>query len=230
MDKFLFGSSFFYVMLTLTAFGIGSVCQKKGKLAILNPLLIASAIVIVFLQLFDIPNEAYQAGCQVLNWLITPATICLSISFYEQFQRLKKELGAICIGVVAGTVCSLGSVYLLCQAFSLDQAITLSLLPKSVTTAIGSALSQELGGIAAITTAVIVITGVLGSILGPMLCKLLHLTEPVAQGVAFGTASHVIGTTKALQLSELAGAVSSFSLTSAGLVTAVLLSILAQFI
>ena len=230
MDKFLFGSSFFYVMLTLTAFGIGSVCQKKGKLAILNPLLIASAIVIVFLQLFDIPNEAYQAGCQVLNWLITPATICLSISFYEQFQRLKKELGAICIGVVAGTVCSLGSVYLLCQAFSLDQAITLSLLPKSVTTAIGSALSQELGGIAAITTAVIVITGVLGSILGPMLCKLLHLTEPVAQGVAFGTASHVIGTTKALQLRELAGAVSSFSLTSAGLVTAVLLSILAQFI
>jgi len=230
MDKFLSGSSFFYVMLTLTAFGIGSVCQKKGKLAILNPLLIASAIVIVFLQLFDIPNETYQAGCQVLNWLITPATICLSISFYEQFQRLKKELGAICIGVVAGTVCSLGSVYLLCQAFSLDQAITLSLLPKSVTTAIGSALSQELGGIAAITTAVIVITGVLGSILGPMLCKLLHLTEPVAQGVAFGTASHVIGTTKALQLSELAGAVSSFSLTFAGLVTAVLLSILAQFI
>lgn len=230
MDDFISGSTFFYVMLTLTAFDIGSICQKKGKLAILNPLLIASFLVILFLQLFDIPNEAYQAGCQILNWLITPATICLSISFYEQFQRLRKELGAICIGVVAGTVCSLGSVYLLCLAFGLDQAITMSLLPKSVTTAIGSALSQELGGIAAITTAVIVITGVLGSILGPTLCKLLRITEPVAQGVAFGTASHVIGTTKALQLSELAGAVSSFSLTFAGLVTAVLLSILAQFI
>lgn len=230
MDNFLSGSSFFYVMLTLTAFGIGSICQKKGKLAILNPLLIASCLVILILQLFEIPNEAYQAGCQVLNWLITPATICLSISFYQQFQQLKKELGAICIGVVAGTVCSLGGVYLLSMAFGLDQAITVSLLPKSVTTAIGSALSQELGGIVAITTTVIAVTGVLGSVLGPILCKLLKLTDPVAQGVAFGTASHVIGTTRALALSQLAGAVSSFSLTFAGLVTAVLLSILSQFI
>ena len=204
--------------------------QKKGKLAIFNPLLIASAIVIAFLEIGGIPNETYQTGCQILNWLITPATICLSISLYEQFQKLKKEMAAICIGVLAGTVCSLGSVYLLCQAFSLDQTILFSLLPKSVTTAIGSALSQELGGIVAITTAVIVITGVLGSVLGPALCKLLRLTDPVAQGVAFGTASHVVGTTKALQLSELAGAVSSFSLTFAGLVTAILLSILAQFI
>ena len=230
MDKFLSGSTFFYVMLTLTAFGIGSIFQKKGKLAIFNPLLIASAIVIAFLKIFGIPNDVYQAGCQILNWLITPATICLSISFYEQFQKLKKELGAICVGVLAGTVCSLGSVYLLCQAFSLDQALLFSLLPKSVTTAIGSALSQELGGIVAITTAVIVVTGVLGSIFGPALCKLLRLTDPVAQGVAFGTASHVVGTTRALQMSELAGAVSSFSLTFAGLVTAILLSILAQFI
>lgn len=230
MDKFFSDSAFFYMLLTLSAFGIGSVIQKKGKLAIFNPLLIASAIVIAFLEIGGIPNETYQTGCQILNWLITPATICLSISFYEQFQKLKKEMAAICIGVLAGTVCSLGSVYLLCQAFSLDQTILFSLLPKSVTTAIGSALSQELGGIVAITTAVIVITGVLGSVLGPALCKLLRLTDPVAQGVAFGTASHVVGTTKALQLSELAGAVSSFSLTFAGLVTAILLSILAQFI
>jgi putative effector of murein hydrolase len=230
VDKFFSDSAFFYMLLTLSAFGIGSVIQKKGKLAIFNPLLIASVIVIAFLEIGGIPNETYQTGCQILNWLITPATICLSISFYEQFQKLKKEMAAICIGVLAGTVCSLGSVYLLCQAFALDQTILFSLLPKSVTTAIGSALSQELGGIVAITTAVIVITGVLGSVLGPALCKLLRLTDPVAQGVAFGTASHVVGTTKALQLSELAGAVSSFSLTFAGLVTAILLSILAQFI
>lgn len=230
MHDFISGSSFFYVSLTLAAFGIGSICQKKGKLAIFNPLLIATVLVILVLQLLGLPNEAYQAGCQILNWLITPATICLSISFYQQFQSLKKELGAICVGVLAGTICSLCSVYLLCLAFSLDQTMTVSLLPKSVTTAIGAALSQELGGIAAITTAVIVLTGVLGNILGPVLCKVLKLTDPVAQGVALGTASHVIGTTRALQMSQLAGAVSSFSLTFAGLVTAILLSILAQFL
>ena len=148
----------------------------------------------------------------------------------EDGQKLKKHLPVICIGVVAGTIASLGSVYLLCMAFGVDKAITASLLPKSVTTAIGVALSQEFGGIAAITTAVIVITGVLGSIIGPLLCKLLRLKDPIAQGVAFGTAAHVIGTTKAAQMSELAGAVSSFSLTFAGLVTSILMSVLAQFI
>lgn len=230
MLDFVLSSSFFYVALTLAAFGLGVLIQKKFKLAIFNPLLLATIIIMAFLLLTGIPNEDYQAGCQILTWLLTPATICLSISFYQQFQRLKKHLGVICIGVLVGTVCSLGSVYLLCMAFGVDEAITASLLPKSVTTAIGVALSQEFGGIAAITTAVIVLTGVLGHIIGPMLCKLLRLKDPIAQGVAFGTAAHVIGTTKAAQMSELAGAVSSFSLTFAGLITSVLMSILAQFI
>jgi predicted murein hydrolase (TIGR00659 family) len=230
MYDFILGSSFFYVALTLAAFGLGVLIQKKCKLAIFNPLLLATIFIMAFLLLTGIPNESYQAGCQALTWLLTPATICLSISFYQQFQKLKKHLPVICIGVVVGTIASLGSVYLLCMAFGVDKAITASLLPKSVTTAIGVALSQEFGGIAAITTAVIVITGVLGSIIGPVLCKILRLKDPIAQGVAFGTAAHVIGTTKAAQMSELAGAVSSFSLTFAGLVTSILMSVLAQFI
>ena len=230
MFDFLTDSSFFFGALTLAAFGLGVLCQKKWKLAILNPLLLATILIMAFLLLTGIPNESYQAGCQSFTWLLTPATICLSISFYQQFQRLKKHLPVVCIGVLAGTLASLGSVYLLCRAFGLDKALTVSLLPKSVTTAIGAALSQELGGIAAITTAVIVITGVLGSIIGPLLCKLFRLKDPIAQGVAFGTAAHVIGTTKAAQMSELAGAVSSFSLTFAGLVTTLILSVLAQFI
>ena len=222
--------NFFFVALTLAAFGIGFLCQKKWKLAILNPLLIATVLVIAFLLLTGIPNEQYQMGCRSLTWLLTPATICLAISFYQQFQRLKKHLVVICVGIFVGTICSLGSVYLLCLAFGVDSTITASLLPKSVTTAIGKPLSEELGGLAAITTAVIVITGVLGSIIGPLLCKIFRIKDPIAQGVAFGTSAHVIGTTKAAQMSELAGAVSSFSLTFAGLLTALLLSVFVQFI
>ena len=230
MLDFVLSSSFFYVALTFGAFGLGFLLQKKFKLVIFNPLLIASILIMAFLLLTGIPNEAYQSGCQSLSWLLTPATICLSISFYQQFQRLKKHLGVICIGVIVGTICSLCSVYLLCKAFGVSDAITASLLPKSVTTAIGKDLSEEFGGIAAITTAVIVLTGVLGNIIGPVLCKILRLKDPIAQGVAFGTSAHVIGTTRAAQMSELAGAVSSFSLTFAGLITSLLMSVFAQYI
>lgn len=230
MPDFILGSDFFYVAITLAAFGIGFLIQKKWKLAIFNPLLIATILIMAFLLLTGIPNEQYQEGCGVLSWLLTPATICLAISFYQQFQQLKKHMVVICVGVIAGTICSLGSVYLLCQAFGVDAAITASLLPKSVTTAIGRDLSIELGGITAITTAVIVVTGILGNIIGPALCKLLKLDDPIAQGVALGTSAHVIGTARAAQMSQLAGAVSSFSLTFAGLVTSILLSCVAQFL
>lgn len=230
MLEFINASAFFSLCLTLAAFGIGTLLQKKLRWAALNPILIGAVIVLGVLKLLDIPNEVYQAGCRILTLLITPATICLAISCYTQFQALKKHLPAILVGVTAGTVCSLGSVYLLCLVLDLNRAITMSLLPKSVTTAIGVALSQELGGLAAVTTAVIIITGILGNILGPGLCKLLRITDPAAQGVAFGTASHVVGTAKAAQISELTGAVSSFSLTFAGFITALFLSFLAQFL
>ena len=230
MTEFFSGSTFFCVALTLCAFAFSSACQKKLKIALLNPILVSAAIIMVVLTVLDIPNSVYQAGCQVLSYLLTPATICLAISFYEQFQSLKKHIGAILVGVLAGTVCSLGSIYLMSRLFGLTDALTLSLMPKSVTTAIGVALSQETGGIAAITTAAIVITGIFGNVVGPALCRLFRLESPVAQGVAFGTSAHVIGTSKAVELSQLAGAVSSLSLTIAGIVTSVLMSFLAQFI
>ena len=230
MHDFLTGSSFFAVTLTLVAFSFGSACQRKWKIAILNPILIASLVIIAVLSLLDIPNEAYQSGCAFLSFLLTPATICLAISFYEQFQSLKKHLAAVTVGVLAGTLASLGCIWMLCRVFGLDQELTLSLMPKSVTTAIGVALSGEIGGIGAITTAAIIITGICGNILGPSLCKLFRLESEVAQGVAFGTSSHVIGTSRATELSQLTGAVSSLSLTLAGIITCVLLSFLAQFI
>lgn len=230
MTEFITGSSYFAITLSLLCYLLASRLQKRFPTPLLNPLVVSSAVIILILVVLDIPNEVYQEGCQTLTYLLTPATICYSISFYEQFQKLKSQLSAVVIGVLAGAVCSLGSVYILCRFFDLDRAILLSMLPKSITTAIGVALSSEIGGIAAITTAAICITGNLGNMIGPMLCKLFRLEEPIAQGVAFGTSSHVIGTAKAMEMSQLAGAVSSLSLTIAGLVTTLLLSFLSQFI
>ena len=230
MTEFIRSSSFFCVALTLIAFCAASALQKKWKLAILNPILLSAAAVIVVLKVLDIPNETYQAGCQILSFLLTPATICLSISFYEQFQNLKKHLLAVSTGVVAGTVASISAVWALSRIFDLDSSLLASMLPKSVTTAIGVALSTELGGIAAITTAAIIITGIFGNIIGPSLCRLFRLENPVAQGAAFGTSAHVIGTTRAMEMNALAGAVSSLSLTLAGIVTCIMMSVLAQFV
>lgn len=230
MPDFFRSSTFFYLYLTLGAFAFANACQKRLKLAIFNPILVAAVIVIAVLNVLDIPNATYQAGCQALSFFLTPATICLAISFYEQFQKLKHHFCAIIVGVLVGTIFSIGSIYLMSNLLGLDQKFMLSLLPKSVTTAIGVALSEEIGGIAAITTAAIAITGIFGNITGPLLCKIFRFRDEVAQGVAFGTASHVIGTAKAKELNELTGAVSSLSLTIAGIITAVLLSFLAQYL
>ena len=230
MREMLTESTYFCVCLTLLAFSVGSFCQKKWKAAILSPILIGAGLVMGVLLLLDIPNETYQTGCQVLSYLLTPATICLAISFYEQFQSLKKHLSAVCVGVAVGSVCSLGCIYLLARLFGLDRALTMGLLPKSITTAIGAALSQELGGIAAVTTVAIAITGIFGNMVGPALCRLLKIQDPIAQGVAFGTSAHVIGTARAAEISALTGAVSSLSLTIAGIITAVMLSLLSQFV
>ena len=230
MIDFISASDFFPVVLTLVAFSFGLTLQRKWTLAILNPIIIGAVLIICILKLLNIPNDVYQAGCSFLSYLLTPATICLAITFYEQFQKLKAHLVAATVGVLAGTVASLGCVWAFAQLFQLEAVITASLLPKSVTTAIGVALCNELGGIAAITTAAIAITGTLGNIAGPALCRLFRLKSEVAQGVAFGTSAHVIGTAKATELSKLTGAVSSMALTIAGLITAVIVSFLAQFI
>ena len=230
MPEFFGSSTYFFVAITLGCFSLANLCQKKLKQPLLNPILTSALMVIAVLKMLDVPNAAYQVGCHPLSFLLTPATICLAISFYEQFQTLKSHLPAVCLGVVAGTVCSIGSIWLLCRLFGLEEALSMSLLPKSITTAIGVVLSQEIGGIAAVTTAAIAITGIFGNILGPSLCKLLCIRNPIAQGVAFGTSSHVIGTSRATQLHPLTGAVSSLSLTIAGIVTTVLLSFVTQWL
>jgi putative effector of murein hydrolase len=187
---------------------------------------VASVVIIPVLLLAGIPNETYQAGMKSISWLLTPCTVCLGISLYTQLNKLKNHIWAILIGVLAGTATSMLLIWGMCAAFGLDHIMTITLLPKSVTTAMAQPLVESAGGYSALTTAVVVLTGVLGSILGPALCKLFCLKNDISRGVAFGTASHVVGTTRAAGMSELCGAVSSLSLVVAGILTAIAFSFL----
>ena len=208
------------LVLTVTAYQIGLWCQKKWHSPLCNPLLIAVILVIAFLLPTGIQIADYQAGMESISWLLTPATVCLALPLYRQLKVLKKQLPAILAGIVAGTLASLGCILLLCMAMQVSEPVGISLLPKSITTAMGIVLSQQNGGIPSLTAAAIAVTGILGSLLGTSLCKLLRIQNPVAQGVAFGTASHVIGTSKAAEIGQLQGAVSSLSLAVAGILTA----------
>ena len=209
------------MLLTLGAYQIGVLIQKKLKSAIANPVLISVVLVLAFMLFTGLDNATYQAGMGKMSWLLTPATVCLAIPMYQHFQTLRRNLPAILAGIAAGAVACLFMVILWAVAFRIDTALALSLLPKSVTSAIGVPLCEMAGGLTSVTTAVIIITGIIANILGSFSCKIFRLTDPVAQGVAFGTAGHVIGTARANELGELTGAVSSLSLVVAGLLTAV---------
>ena len=216
----------FPLILTLAAFRIGQLCQAKWKNPLFNPTLIAMLLVIGFLMVTGMDIGVYKAGASTISWLMTPATIALAIPMYDQFQALKKNLKAIVAGVAAGAVSCL--VFLIAGGLLLafDSTLIISLMPKSVTTAIGVALSEMFGGMGAVTTAAIIITGIFANMMGVTFCRLFRITHPVAQGVAFGTAGHVIGTAKASEVDPLTGAVSSLSLVVAGLLTAVLFPVM----
>ena len=218
------------VSLTLIAFLAGQKLQKKFRSPILNPILVSVILVLIFLALTGLPVADYKAGMGTLSWLLTPATICLAVPMYEQFQILKKNLPMILAGVAAGAVSCLIMVAGFGILMHFETILTVSLMPKSITTAIGVALSEMMGGMPGVTTAAIVFTGIFASIMGPAFCRLFRLTDEVARGVAFGTAGHVIGTSKANELSPLTGAVSSLSLVVAGLLTAVVLPLFSSFI
>lgn len=228
MSELLSGSTFFAVFLTVASFELGRCLQTRFKSPLFNPILIGAAITAAVLVLFRIPNADYQEDIRPLSFLLTPATVCFAVPFYTRLRELRGHVLAILAGVLAGTAASMGLIAALTRLFALEDTMLWTLLPKSVTTAIGVALSEEAGGIAALTTAAIIVTGVLGNMAGPFLCRIFRFRDDISKGVAFGTASHAIGTSKALEISELAGAVSGFSLTLAGLLTAVTFSILLE--
>lgn len=230
MNNLFLQCTYFGAVLTIAAYLFGQWCKRKWKLPICNPLLIAVIVVIALLLGFHVQYDTYYEGAKYISYLLTPATVCLAIPLYEQLETLKKNWKAIIIGITSGVLASLVSILAMVVLFELSHEEYVTLLPKSITTAIGMDVSAELGGYVSITVAVIIITGVLGNVIGEAVLKLFRITDPVAKGIALGTASHAIGTSKAMELGEVEGALSSLSIVVAGIITVVGASVFAQFI
>ena len=224
MDNLFQTSLFAGVTVSLVAYLIGMLLKKKFKLAILNPLLISIVLTIIVLVVADVDYDTYNKGASYLSWFLTPATVCLAIPLYEQWTLLKKNIAAVALGLTAGVITSLVTVLM-----GLSHEDYVTLLPKSITTAIGMGVSEELGGYVTITVAVIVVTGVLGNILGEFVCKIFRITEPISKGLALGASSHAIGTAKAIEIGEIEGAMSSLAIAVAGILTVVFASVFANF-
>lgn len=221
MDNIL-ASPLFGIVLSILAFEIGLYINKKLKSPIFNPLLIAIALIILFLSLFNIPLESFNVGGSMISMFLAPATSVLAISIYNQFDILKKNFLPIIAGAFVGSLVSIGSVFFLSKIFGLDSALTASLIPKSVTTPIAIEISSQLNGIVPITVASVIITGILGSILAPVLIKIFKVKDPMAAGIAIGTCSHAIGTSKAIEIGEIEGSMSGVAICIAGIMTVII--------
>lgn len=230
MKDLLCNSVFFGVVVSIIGYELGLFLKKKFNKAIFNPLLISIIFVMIIVVISRVDFESYNNGAKYLSYLLTPATVCLAIPLYQQLDLLKNNLKAIMLGIFSGVVSSLTSIFLFSLVFQFTHEQYVTLLPKSITTAIGMGISEELNGIVTITVAVIIVTGILGNIIAEITCKIFHIHEPIAKGIAIGTASHAIGTAKAMEMGEIEGAMSSLAIVVSGLLTVVGASIFANFI
>ena len=230
MKTFLTDSIFFGAILSLAAYEAGLLLKRRFKLAILNPLLIGIICVMAVLALLHVDYKEYNRGAGYISYFLTPATVCLAVPLYQQVSLLKKNLKAVAAGILSGVLASLISVLALSKLLGLKHQQYVTLLPKSITTAIGMGISEELGGIVTITVAVIIITGILGNMIAEWVCRIFKIREPIAKGLALGTASHAIGTAKAMEMGPVEGAMSSLAIAVAGLLTVIGASVFAGFL
>ena len=221
-------SIFFGMAISLLGYEIGLIIKRKFKMAIFNPLLIAVVIVILFLAVFHVDYETYNSSAKYLSYLLTPSTVCLAVPLYQQLHLLRKNAKAVILGITSGVIISLTSVLLLSKLFGLNHQQYVTMLPKSITTALGLGVSEEMGGIVTITVASIIITGILGNMMAELICKIFRITEPVAKGIAIGTSAHAVGTAKAIEMGEIEGAMSGLAIAVAGLLTVIMASFYAN--
>lgn len=215
----LFTSPYFGGALSVITFGIGVKLQQKTKSAVCNPLIIAIVLTIAVLLIFKIPYDSYNAGGEIINMFLAPATACLAVSIYTKLSVLKKYWLPIIVGCIAGSLASMGSVYVMCRLFGLDDSLTMSMLPKSVTTPIAIGVAQAHGGVIPVTVVAVIFTGILGSITAPLLIRLFRVSDSVAAGLAIGACSHAVGTSKAIEIGEIEGAMSGLAIGICGIVT-----------
>jgi len=220
----------FGILLTVIFFNIGVFVQKKTKKPIFNPLLIAIAGIILFLSITKIPYEKYKLGADSINFLLGPVTVSLAIPLYRQFDLLKRYLLEIVVGILCGVIVSLASVLIIGGLTHANIEILNSLIPKSITTPMGLALTKTLNGIDSITVVSIILTGILGAIISPLVFKIGKIDNSIARGIALGTSSHALGTTKAMEMGEVEGAMSSLSIGIAGIITVVIVPIILSII
>ncbi len=212
-------SPLFGIFLCLITYETGLFISKKTKCPAFNPLLTAIALCVAVLYIFKIPLESFDKGASLISLFLSPATAALAISIYQSAELLKKNLIPVLVGCVCGSASSIASAMFMCRLFKLDSTITASLLPKSVTTPIAVGISEAAGGIAPITVAAVIITGIIGAVFAPFLIKLFSEKNPVESGIAIGSCSHALGTSKALEISSEHGAASSVAIGVCGLVT-----------
>ena len=225
MKEFISSSSFFGLLLSLITYLLGLIIKRKFKYSFINPLLIAIVLTIGVLVLCDIEYDTYNSSARYLSYLLTPATISLALPLYEQIDKLKKNALAILIGILSGVITSLTTVLLLSKLFDFPYEVFVTFLPKSITTAIGMSVSEQLGGYVSISVTAIVLTGVLGNVICELILKIFGIKNKIAKGIAIGTASHAIGTSKAMEMGEVEGAISSLSIVVAGIMTVLLVNI-----
>lgn len=225
----VFDTEIFGIILTILFFNIGIYIQKKTNKPIFNPLLIAILGIILFLSITKIPYESYKLGGDRINFFLSPVTIVLAVPLYKQFDLFKKYLLEILIGISCGVVVSFISVKLIGHFTNADVDIINSLIPKSITTPMGISLTKTLNGVEAITVVSIILTGILGAIISPIVFKIGKINNPVAKGIALGTSAHALGTTKALEMGEVEGAMSGLSIGISGIITVILIPIIINF-
>ena len=230
MSNCVSNSIFCGVLLCLLAYLAGVFLRQKTKIAAFNPLLISIIIVIFVLVMFNIKFEDFYKGSKYISFLLTPATVALAIPLYSKLALLKSNFKAIMSGLIAGVLTSLISIFVMSLLFGLSHENYVSMLPKSITTAIGIGVSEELGGISTITTAVIIVTGVFGNVSADIVYKVFNITNPIAKGIGLGSSAHAIGTSKALEMGETEGAMSSLSIAVAGIITVIFASFFAKLI
>lgn len=218
----ILNSPFFGIVLCLVTFLIGRTLQKKTGWVLANPLVVAVILCVAVLLLFDIPYENFTKGADVINWMLGPVTALLALSIYNQRQILKEYFVPVLAGCLAGSVTSMASVLVLCKLFKVDKAITASILPKSCTTPIALSIAQSHGGIPAIAACCVIVAGVTGALCAPLFSKWFGITDPVAQGLATGASSHALGTTRAREMGEVQGAMSSIAIGVCGLISVVI--------
>lgn len=229
MNNVFVNSATIGVVISLISYEIGIFLKKKTKKAFMNPLLISIVLVIAFLLIFDVNYDSYNQSAKYLSYLLTPATVSLAIPLYQQIELLKKNLGAILLGILSGVLTSLLSILVMSMIFHLSHEEYVTLLPKSITTAIGMGVCEELGGYVTISVAVIIVTGILGNMIGEFICKCFRIRNSISKGLALGTSSHAIGTARAMEMGQIEGAMSSLAIVVSGLMTVVLASIFVMF-